>query len=117
MEKTLKTYLTGFICSLLLTLVAFYLTNLHVSSHHLMFSHSFLVMILISLAMLQLVVQLVFFLHLAQEKRPRWNALFFIATFSVVLTIVLASIWIMSNLNYRMTPQQVNNYIINQDSF
>jgi hypothetical protein len=32
----------------------------------------------------------------------------------VVLILVFGSIWIMNNLNYRMTPEQINTYMNNQ---
>ena len=34
----------------------------------------------------------------------------------IVLIIVGGSVWIMNNLNYRMTPQQMEQYLKSQDS-
>jgi len=33
----------------------------------------------------------------------------------VVMILVGGSLWIMKNLNYRMTPEQMNQYMIDQN--
>lgn len=68
-------------------------------------------------AFIQLGVQLYFFLHLGREPKFHWNLFFFCITFILILTIVIGGIWIMNNLNYRMTPQQINNYLKTQNGF
>jgi hypothetical protein len=35
----------------------------------------------------------------------------------VVCILVFGSLWIMNNLNYRMTPQQIQSYMDNQTGF
>lgn len=77
--------------SLLLTLGAYFL-----ASHHL-FAFA-----LLPLACVQAAVQLIFFLHVGQEKKPRWNLLFFGFMLMVVLLVVVCSLWIMYHLNYNM---------------
>jgi cytochrome o ubiquinol oxidase operon protein cyoD len=104
----LRTYVSGYVLSMALTLAAY------LSVTHPAFSSTTLVVIIIGLALVQFLVQLVFFLHLGQETKPRWKLFVFIFMIMVVLIIVLGSLWIMNNLNYRMTPQQVNNYLNDQ---
>lgn len=116
-RKTLRSYQLGFGLSVVLTLLAFYLVNVHVSSGHTQLSHSFLTLVLTVLAFFQLLIQMIFFLHLAKEKKSRWNLFIFVSTFGVVLMVVVASLWIMNHLNYNMTPMQINNYMMNMDSF
>ena len=58
--------------------------------------------------------RLYFFLHLGKETKPRWKLYVFGFMVSVVLIIVFGSIWIMNNLNYRMTPAQINQYMNSQ---
>ena len=65
----------------------------------------------------QLLVQLVFFLHLGRNKTARWNTLAFGTTFAGILVVVLASVWIMYHLNYNMTPTEQTNYINDQSTF
>ena len=69
---------------------------------------------IIFLAVVQLVVQLVFFLHLGRERQPRWNLLAFAFMAIVLLILVLGSLWIMNNLNYHMTQTDMLHYLNNQ---
>lgn len=109
-EGSLKSYVTGFLLSLLLTFVAYWLV---VEQD---ISGGSLVAAILVLAVLQLLVQLVFFLHLGRESRPRWNLLAFLFAGLVVLIIVVGSIWIMNNLNYNMmSPQTTDKHIIEDE--
>jgi cytochrome o ubiquinol oxidase subunit IV len=112
---TLQTYVVGFVLSLILTLVAYLFVEIHVSSYYETFSHTLLVPLIIGLALVQFIVQLVFFLHLGTESKPRWKLLVFGFMVVVVGILVLGSLWIMSNLNYHMTTQQINSYMNSQD--
>jgi cytochrome o ubiquinol oxidase operon protein cyoD len=106
----IKSYIIGFILSVLITSLAFYLAFLHVASGHITFSHQFLTAALLSLGILQFVVQSIFFLHLI-NKSSRWNLVVFASTVSIVLVIVVGSIWIMNHLNYNMTSHEVDDYM------
>lgn len=106
---TFNMYVTGFVLSIVLTLVAYLSTVNH------LFSERTLIGLLIGLALVQFLVQLFFFLHLGKETKPRWKLLVLFFMIGVVLILVIGSLWIMDNLNYRMTPQQINQYMQNQD--
>ena len=112
---TSSTYVIGFGLSLLLTVLAFGLTQIHVSSTHEVITHQVLLPALIGLALLQMVVQLIFFLHLVHEDSPRWNLIFFVSTIGLVLLVVIASIWIMDHVNYNMSPETTTNYIMQDE--
>ncbi len=111
-------YIIGFALSIILTLVAFLLVHIHVAHHHTYPPDSFMMIILPVLAVIQLFVQLIFFLHLSRESKPRWNALALSFAITVIVILVIGSLWIMSNLNYRMmySPTQINQYLKNQDN-
>lgn len=117
MKATLKSYVIGFISSIVLTLAAYALIETHISSAHETFSHTFLLAAILTLAVVQLIVQLIFFLHLGDESGPRWNLVIFGSTLAIVLILVIGSIWIMNHLNYDMmaSPSQMNMYIQSQD--
>ena len=66
---------------------------------------------LAALAITQMIVQLLFFFHLGEEKKPRLNTMSFLFMLMVVGIIAFGSIWIMYNLNYNMMPHEVENYI------
>jgi cytochrome o ubiquinol oxidase operon protein cyoD len=102
---SLKSYLAGFISSVVLTLAAYFAVVNHV--------HNALVIIL-SLAVIQVVIQLIFFLHLGKGQDASWNLVVFFSTFTIILILVIGSIWIMGHLNYNMTPQDIQNYMNDQ---
>lgn len=98
---TLKAYIIGFAASLGLTSIAFYLAIAKpFASPHLHYA-------LIGLALVQATVQLLFFLHIGQEAKPRWESVVFWFMLLVLLIVVLGSIWIMFDLNYRMMDPQM----------
>lgn len=98
-------YIFGFLFSILLTIVPYLL----VVNHRL--AGWTLVGVLIAVALAQMIVQLFFFLHLGNERRPRWNLMVFLFMALVVLIVVIGSLWIMNNLNYHMSPHDVEKYI------
>lgn len=69
------------------------------------------------LAFGQFVVQLVYFLHLGTEQKPRWKLLVFWFMIVVVLIVVVGSLWIMYNLNYNMIMPPENMNIQTQKGF
>jgi cytochrome o ubiquinol oxidase operon protein cyoD len=96
----LRTYIAGYILSVVLTFVAFGGALLHARNDHVWPSHETLYAIFIILAILQLIVQLVFFLHLGREEKPRWNSISAALALFVVGVIVIGSLWIMSHLQH-----------------
>ncbi len=110
----MKHYLSGYLLSVFLTALAFGLVALHAASGHVVFAHPFLAAALVAIAAVQLVVQMVFFLRLGARGSRRWNLALFIFMALIVAIIVGGSLWIMANLNYNMTPAQMNEYMINQ---
>ncbi len=109
---TLASYTAGFVLSLILTLGAYLAVQKNTA--HPFISNSALLATIIVLAMVQLIIQLIFFLHLHIESGPRWNLAIFLSTISIIVIIVIGSLWIMNHLNYNMTPEQINNYLIDQ---
>jgi cytochrome o ubiquinol oxidase subunit IV len=116
---SLRAYVIGLVSSLVITLVAFTFVYIHVQSGHQTFAHHFLIPLVGALAVVQMFVQLFFFLHLGTEGKPRWNVKVFLFMVVVVLIVTVGSIWIMDNLNYNMmpkSPKQINQYMNSQDS-
>jgi cytochrome o ubiquinol oxidase subunit IV len=92
-------YVRGFLVSLLFTLIPYYLVINHVVSGKALLGT------ILGFAVLQMIVQVVFFLHLGREKSPHWQAGFLVATIGAILVVVGASLWIMHHLHYNMmTP-------------
>lgn len=97
----MKKYLIGYVASIVLTLSAYGLVKWHLDSGHKTPSDESLVLLLIMLAVVQILVQLIFFLHLG-SKKMRWNYYIFIATSFVIFILVAGTIWIMNSLNNNM---------------
>jgi cytochrome o ubiquinol oxidase operon protein cyoD len=93
---SLKSYIVGFILSILLTIVPYVL----VVNHILAVDSTFIAIVV--LAVLQLLVQLVFFLHLSTAPAHRTTLLSFIFTVVVLFILVAGTLWIMYNMNVNM---------------
>jgi len=106
---TLGSYVVGFILSLLFTVIPYYLVTKKT------LSGQALLITIIGFAVLQLIIQMVFFLHLGREPKPRWNLLFFVSTLGIILIVVLGSLWIMTHLNYNISPLEMNNELIKDE--
>ncbi|HSX07069.1 MAG TPA: cytochrome o ubiquinol oxidase subunit IV [Candidatus Saccharimonadia bacterium] len=108
---SLAKYIVGFLGSITLTLAAYVLVTRGGTGKGL------LVGILATLAVVQFMVQMVFFLHVGDERRPRWKLLVMWMMLGVIAILVGGSIWIMNNLNSRMmdSPKQVQQYLKSQD--
>lgn len=87
---SLKSYVIGFVMSLILTAIP-----LIVVLNDMLEGKS-ATLLLLGSAVLQFVVQLVYFMHLKEEGKPRYNLMVLILGLFIVLTIVAGSIWIMT---------------------
>ncbi len=105
--KTARLYILGFGLSIALTLIAFGLTHYHLTTEHIFPPHNGMIAMLIALAVLQLFVQLVCFLHLGQEPKPRWNALVLVFASFIVIIVVGGTIWIMNHLMHAQDLSEI----------
>lgn len=87
---SLKSYVTGFVLSIVLTLIPLWLVMNHV------LAGSALVITIMLLAVAQLIVQLFFFMHIREGEKPRYNVQALILGAVIVFTVVAGSMWIMS---------------------
>ena len=99
-------YIVGFVLSVATTLLAyFFVVNQ-------LLPNEALVYVVMAIAVVQLMIQLVFFLHLGRGSR--WKVVSFAFALIVVLILVVGSLWIMHNLDYnmmQMTPDQMTQYM------
>ena len=101
-------YTIGFVSSLILTFIPYLVVTRHLAGEA-------TIPIVVILAVLQLVVQLVFFLHLSAHPKERWNLAALIFTILMLWFIVIGSLWIMNHLNRNMTQQQIDTYMHKQN--
>ena len=91
-QGTLVSYIVGFVISIVLTVEAYLLVV------HQTIPRWSLIFVLIGLALVQLFIQLLFFLHISEEPKPRWNLYTLLFAGLVVFIVVGGSLWIMQNL-------------------
>jgi cytochrome o ubiquinol oxidase subunit IV len=93
---SVKSYLTGFVLSLILTAIPFAMVMSGT------FSSSVTVAGIFSAGIVQILVHLHYFLHLDTSSEARWNLLALMFTLAIMVLFVGGTIWIMYNLYYRM---------------
>lgn len=93
---TLKSYVIGFIAAVLLTAASFSLVLTRVLSGRT------LIFAIVGLALVQAIVQLLFFLHLKIGSKLHWDTIVFYFMLLVLLIIAGGSMWIMYDLNDRV---------------
>ncbi len=101
---SLKTYAIGFILSVILTAIPFWLVMGNVFSKS---STAGLVLLLI--AAVQIVVHMVYFLHMNTKSQGGWSMLALIFTIMVVVISLSGSIWVMYHLNHNMMPGMMHD--------
>ena len=106
---TVKSYVIGFLLSLVFTAIPYYLVvNKTVEGNTLLAT-------ILGFAVLQMAVQIFFFLHLGRGPKPLYNVVFFVSTVGIILMVVLGSIFIMNHLNYNMMPAEATTKKLAQD--
>lgn len=93
---SVKSYVIGLILSIILTVVAF---GVVMSGD---FSKTVAVVTILTMAVLQVLVQLVLFMHMNAKSEGGWNLMSFVFTVTILALIIGGSIWIMHHLHLNM---------------
>lgn len=93
---SVKSYVIGLILSIILTLVAF---GVVMSGD---FSKTVAVATILTMAVLQVLVQLVMFMHMNTKSEGGWNFVSFVFAISILVLVIGGSIWIMHHLHLNM---------------
>ncbi|MGE6607345.1 cytochrome o ubiquinol oxidase subunit IV [Halomonas sp. NPDC076908] len=93
---SLKSYVTGLVLSLILTIIPFAV----VMSGAL--SVLTTVIVVAVTAVLQILVQLVMFMHMNTKADEGWNLMSFVFTLTILVLVVGGSLWIMQHLHLNM---------------
>lgn len=96
---SLKGYLVGFVLSVLLTAIPFWLVMNGVIAHS-----GTAAFVVLAFAVVQIVVQMIFFLHLDARSEGGWNMLALIFTLVLLVILLSGSLWVMHHLNVNMMP-------------
>ena len=109
-KGAVKSYFIGFILSLIFTLVPYYLVQSHKGIGNL------LLVAILGLAVIQLIIQILYFLHLGRGPKPHWELYFFISTIGIILVVVGASLIIINNLHSNMNVRDQKAKLINGEA-
>ena len=91
-----KQYTIGFILSVILTIIPFGMVMAGG------FGRGVLVTVIAITAVAQVIVQLVYFLHMNTSSEQRWNLIAFIYTILCIAVLLVGSVWVMNYLHYNM---------------
>ena len=99
---SMKGYLIGFGLSVVLTAIPFWLVMSG------MFAAQTTGGIIMAFAVAQIVVHMVFFLHMNTKSEGGWTILALIFTLILVVIALTGSLWVMYHLNTNMMPEGMN---------
>ncbi|NGY04213.1 cytochrome o ubiquinol oxidase subunit IV [Solimonas terrae] len=96
---TLKGYFTGFILSVILTAIPFWIVMGDVFR-----SPQTATLVILIFAFAQIFVHMVYFLHMNTSSEGGWNMLALIFTAVLVVITLSGSLWVMYHMNANMMP-------------
>jgi cytochrome o ubiquinol oxidase operon protein cyoD len=94
-----KGYMTGFLLSVVLTAIPFWLVMAKVFA-----DPHVTIAIVLAFAAVQILVHMVYFLHLNTSSEGGWNMLALIFTMVLVVITLSGSLWVMYHMNVNMMP-------------
>jgi len=101
---TLRGYLTGFMAAIVLTAIPFWLVMGKAFS-----SSTVTSAVILAFAGVQVVVHMVYFLHMNAKSEGGWNLLALVFTVMLVVIALSGSLWVMYHLNHNMMPASMQN--------
>ncbi len=111
-QGTVRSYIIGFLLSIILTFTAFFFVT------EKLLAPKVLLVTIVALGTLQVLVQMLFFLHLGSESKPRQKVISFLFMVMVLVIIVGGTLWIMQNLTERtMSPMDMEHCMMKQEGF
>jgi cytochrome o ubiquinol oxidase operon protein cyoD len=101
---TLREYVTGFVLAVVLTAIPFWLVMGHeIPSSRVMAA------VLLGFAAVQIVVHMVYFLHMNSKSEGGWSLLALLFTIMLVVIALSGSLWVMYHLNTNMMPSSMHD--------
>jgi cytochrome o ubiquinol oxidase operon protein cyoD len=98
-HASVKGYLTGFLLSVVLTAIPFWLVMGKVLP-----SSGATAAVILGFAAVQIIVHMVYFLHMNSTIEGGWSLLALIFTGALLVIMLSGSIWVMYHLNTNMMP-------------
>lgn len=97
-HATMRDYVTGFVLSVILTAIPFALVMTGTLSPRLTGA------IIVAFAVVQVIVHMIYFLHMSPKSEGGWSLTSLVFTVIVVFIMLAGSLWVMHNLNTNMMP-------------
>lgn len=98
-HSTFKGYMTGFVLAVVLTAIPFWIvmTGMFQSSQT-------TALVILGFAAVQIVVHMIYFLHMNTKSQGGWTLLALIFTLVLVVITLAGTLWVMYHLNANMMP-------------
>ena len=97
-HASMRDYVIGFILSVILTAIPFWLVMT------MPLSAGATGAIIMAFAVVQIVVHMVYFLHMTPKAEGGWSLTSLVFTINVVVIMLAGSLWVMHHLNTNMMP-------------
>jgi len=94
-----RSYMTGFILSVILTAIPFYLVMNGTIENNTITS-----LVIMAFAAVQIIVHMVYFLHMSPRSEGGWTLMALLFTVIIVVITLSGSLWVMYHLNTNMMP-------------
>ncbi|MCC2975888.1 cytochrome o ubiquinol oxidase subunit IV [Sphingomonas sp. PL-96] len=95
-----RDYVIGFLLSVVLTAIPFALVMTDAFSDPRVTAG-----IVTAMAMVQIVVHMIYFLHMSSKSESGWTLMALIFTIIIVVIVVAGSLWVMYHMNLNMMPE------------
>ena len=101
-HATFGGYVTGFVLSVILTAIPFWLVMGKVFP-----SPTTTTILILGLGMVQIVVHMIYFLHMTSKAENGWSMMSLVFTLILVVITLSGSLWVMYHLKSNMMPVTV----------
>jgi len=96
---SVKSYIIGFVLSVILTAIPFWLVM-----NRTIESSQTTAFVILAFAAVQIVVHMIYFLHMNAKAEGGWNMLALIFTVVILVITLSGSLWVMYHMNKNMMP-------------
>ncbi|WP_260925711.1 cytochrome o ubiquinol oxidase subunit IV [Novosphingobium sp. 9] len=100
---TFGSYMIGFVLSVILTAIPFWLVGSGAISNH-----TTTALVITAFAVVQIVVHMIYFLHMNTKSEGGWTFMAMIFTVVIVAIALSGSLWVMWHLNTNMMPSMAD---------
>jgi cytochrome o ubiquinol oxidase operon protein cyoD len=101
---SMREYVTGFLLAVGLTAIPFWLVMAHTFGRS-----SITAAVILGLAAVQIVIHMIYFLHMNTRSEGGWSLLALLFTLMLVVIALSGSLWVMYHLNDNMMPASMHS--------